>query len=596
MANRPISNLTQQLPTNWTSGQIVAPNGTDVGYGAEYGYNYLMQTVNALIQAVNTINGAFDGLLDGSSGINLSNGVTGILNEANGGTGADNLTASGVDYTPGTLPITADNVQDALNFLASSYFPTLVVTAPAGSLVTVSKDSHSYQQTATNGTASFVLPVLGQWTVQASLNEQTASRTVDVDNLGQTFELTVSYFSATLNVTAPTGASVTATSGLNVVSGTVQSGTTVALTIPVAGTYSVVATYDGASSAAASVAVTEDGETYSAAPAFCTLTVTVDTGSQVQAKNGSTTITKTSSGTALFYLPNTGTWQVTASLSGQEASGSVECSAYQGYTLELSYVSETLNENDWETIKKVSDENDGDNWWSVGDTKTIVLNGTVGILSVNSLSIDVFILGFNHNSSKEGTQRIHFALGKIGGKFVALCDSQYNSSGSSTRFHMNTSDSNSGGWNSSYMRSTIMGAGSTPASPASGSLLAALPADLRAVMKSVTKYTDNTGNSNSAGAVTATTDYIFLLAEYEVQGSRTYANQYEQSSQAQYAYFQAGNPKIAYRHDSTGTAVWWWLRSPRYDDSNDFCYVNTDGSAYDGYANRSAGLVAGFAA
>ena len=184
MANRPISNLTQQLPTNWTSGQIVAPNGTDVGYGAEYGYNYLMQTVNALIQAVNTINGAFDGLLDGSSGINLSNGVTGILAEANGGTGADNLTASGVDYTPGTLPITADNVQDALNFLASSYFPTLVVTAPAGSLVTVSKDSYSYQQTATNGTASFVLPVLGQWTVQASLNEQTASRTVDVDNLG----------------------------------------------------------------------------------------------------------------------------------------------------------------------------------------------------------------------------------------------------------------------------------------------------------------------------------------------------------------------------------------------------------------------------
>ena len=596
MATKPITDLTQHLPTDWTNGQIVAPRGSDVGYEEEYGYIYLMQTVNALIQAVNAINRAFDGLLDSTSKLNLTNGVTGVLPEANGGTGAQTLTASGVDYVPGSLPITADNVQDALTFLAGSYFPKLAVTVPAGSLVTVQMDSYSYQQTATEGTASFVLPALGQWTVQASLNEQTATRTVDVDNLGQTFQLTVSYFAATLNVTAPTGASVTATSGLNVVSGTVQSGTTVALTIPVAGTYSVVATYDGASSAAASVAVTEDGENYSATPAFCTLTVTVDTGSQVQAKNGSTTITKTSSGTALFYLPNTGTWQVTASLSGQEASGSVDCNAYQGYTLELSYVSETLDENDWETIKKVSDENDGDNWWSVGDTKTIVLNGTVGILSVNSLSINVFILGFNHNSSKEGTQRIHFALGKIGGKFVALCDSQYNSNGSSTRFHMNTSDSNSGGWNSSYMRSTIMGAGSTPASPASGSLLAALPADLRAVMKSVTKYTDNTGNSNSAGAVTATTDYIFLLAEYEVQGSRTYANQYEQSSQAQYAYFQAGNPKIAYRHDSTGTAVWWWLRSPYYNNSNNFCYVYTGGSANSNYAYYSAGLVAGFAA
>lgn len=215
MATKPITDLTQHLPVDWTKGQIVSPRGSDVGYGEEYGYIYLMQTVNALIQAVNTINGAFDGLLDSTSKLNLTNGVTGILPEANGGTGAQTLTASGVDYVPGSLPITADNVQDALTFLAGSYFPKLAVTVPAGSLVTVQMDSYSYQQTAAEGTASFVLPALGQWTVQASLNEQTATRTVDVDNLGQTFQLTVSYFTATLNVTAPTGATVTATSGLN---------------------------------------------------------------------------------------------------------------------------------------------------------------------------------------------------------------------------------------------------------------------------------------------------------------------------------------------------------------------------------------------
>ena len=524
--------------------------------------------------------------------------VNGPVVSVNGKTGRVTLTASDVDYVPGSLPITADNVQDALTFLAGSYFPKLAVTVPAGSLVTVQMDSYSYQQTATEGTASFVLPALGQWTVQASLNEQTATRTVDVDNLGQTFQLTVSYFTATLNVTAPTGATVTATSGLNQVTGTVQSGTTVALTIPVAGTYSVVAAFDGANSQAASVEVTEDGQTYSAEPAFCTLTVTVPTGSQVQAKNGSTTITKTSNGTALFYLPNTGTWQVSASLSGQQASDSIECSAYQGYQLTLSYISisETLNENDWETIHEVSAAGDAASWWAVGDTKAVVLNGKIGILQANVMAIDVFILGFNHNASREGQHLIHFAIGKISGKQVALCDSQYNDYTSSTCFHMNSSDDNGGGWNQSYMRKTILGNSGSPSSPPSNSLLAALPADLRAVMQSVNKYTDNTGHSsNSSGAVTATVDWLWLLAEFELYGSRTYANQYERNSQQQYDYFKAGNPKTFGKHNATGTVVWAWSRSPYYDNNLSFVVFGTDGTAGTGNAYVSGAVCAGFA-
>ena len=58
----------------------------------------------------------------------------------------------------------------------------------------------------------------------------------------------------------------------------------------------------------------------------------------VKAVNGSTTLTATSNGTAKFYLPNTGTWSVTATKNGETATGSVACSSYTGYTLELSYV------------------------------------------------------------------------------------------------------------------------------------------------------------------------------------------------------------------------------------------------------------------
>ena len=266
-------------------------------------------------------------------------------------------------------------------------------------------------------------------------------------------------------------------------------------------------------------------------------------------------------------------------------------------TVNAEFVSDILNENSWAVIKAVSDSGQGDNYWDVGDTKTIVINGKVGATTFSNLSIDAFIIGFHHNASREGNNRIHFQLGKIGGKMVGLVDSRYNNSYSNGNFCMNTSSTNSGGWNNSYMRRTILGNTNTPASPLANSLMAALPADLRAVMKSVTKYTDNTANGggNQSSYVTATTDYLWLLAEFEVQGARTYANSYEQNYQAQYQYYKSGNSKIAYRHNATGSTAYWWLRSARCS-SYSFCGVGTDGSANSGNAYWSYALLPGFAA
>ena len=162
---------------------------------------------------------------------------------------------------------------------------------------------------------------------------------------------------------------------------------------------------------------------------------------------------------------------------------------------------------------------------------------------------------------------------------------------------MNTSNTNSGGWNGSYMRNTVLGNANGPTTPLANSLMAALPSDLRAVMQPVTKYTDNTGNSsNSSGNVTATTDYLFLLAEFEVFGTRSGANQYEQNSQAQYDYYKAGNSRIANNHSAVSTAVWWWLRSPYYSNYDTFRIVDTGGTDNYNYADYSAGVRPGFAA
>lgn len=258
-------------------------------------------------------------------------------------------------------------------------------------------------------------------------------------------------------------------------------------------------------------------------------------------------------------------------------------------------INTTLNSNSWATIKAVSDAGKGDNYWDVGDAKTITINGTVQGFTFSNLSIAVFILGFNHNSNREGSNRIHFQIGKIANKLVGLCDSNYGNYVSSG-FCMNTEQTNRGGWSNSHMRKTVLGNSGAPSSPPANSLLAALPADLRAAMKSVSKYSDNTGGGyDTASYVTVTTDWLFLLAEFEYHGSRRrYANSAEQNYQKQYDYYKAGNRKAHYRHDSTGTAVAAWTRSANVGNGGSFCLVNEDGTTAGINADYSWALAPGF--
>ena len=393
-----------------------------------------------------------------------------------------------------------------------------------------------------------------------------------------------------LVVSVTSGAAVTATKGSKVVNGTAASGSCT-LALPEAGTWSVKATLNGQTSDTKSVSVVDS---YAVALTFfsATITVNVDSGASVVLKKGGTTIaTKTSTGSAVFTVTETGTYTVEATKSGQTVSGSVNVvSSTTSYALTLSFVSSTLNNNEWSVIKSVSDAGQGANYWSIGDRKAVTLNGTVGKLSLSNVTTYAFIIGFNHNSTVEGANRIHFQIGKTaltGGTDVCLVSGYSDNSD----FYMNTSNTNSGGWNSSYMRTKILG---TSLSSYSGTFIGVLPAALRAVLKSVTKYTNNTGNSTAASAVTATTDYVFLLSEYEVFGSTTYANSNEASKQAQYAYYSAGNSKIKYNHSATSTAVAWWLRSPYASDSSYFVFVVSDGTVYYSTASSSYGVAPGF--
>ena len=327
------------------------------------------------------------------------------------------------------------------------------------------------------------------------------------------------------------------------------------------------------------------------------LIVTVSAGATVTATNGSKTIrgTSDSTGVCTLIVPEAGTWSVSATLDGK-TSDTKSVSITDSYAVSLNFVDPLLNNNTWETIKNISDAGQGANYWSIGDRKAVTLDGTVGALTLSNYTTYAFIIGFNHNASVEGANRIHFQLAKTalsGGTDVALCDSYYRSyNNTGVGFVMNTGNSNFGGWASSNMRTGTCG---TSLSSYSSTIIAAIPAALRAVLKSVTKYTDNTGGGNpSANNVTATTDYFFLLSELEVFGSISKANPNEASKQAQYAYYSAGNSKIKYKHNGTRPAAIWWLRSPSTTTSNVFVDVTTGGTVDINIAYYSLGFAPGF--
>lgn len=248
-----------------------------------------------------------------------------------------------------------------------------------------------------------------------------------------------------------------------------------------------------------------------------------------------------------------------------------------GTSYDISFIP-PLNEHTWAEISDISASGQAANYFSVGDTKTITINGTVGNTNFSNLSIDVFILGFDHNSAIEGSNRIHFQIGKINGLDIALCDGQYGYGGSASGyFKMNTSKSNNGGWKSCHMR-TLLGNGSDN-SP-EGSLRAALPSDLQAVMKAVTKYSDNVGGgTDNASSVTATKEYLWLPSLFEVFGKAGLCNTTEQNYQKQYDYYKAGNSTIKRKHNDITTWAVQWLRSSHRYSFDSFCSVSTGGSA-----------------
>ena len=279
--------------------------------------------------------------------------------------------------------------------------------------------------------------------------------------------------------------------------------------------------------------------------------IMADVGTTVTMSRSGKTLTATvgSDGYAVLYPTELGEWTIVYIIDGSQKT--------RTYTLEVIgivyvypfVVGATLNDTTWENIDMVSKLGMAKQFWSVGDTKTISVNGT---------NYEFQIIGFNHDDKTAG--------GKAGITFQMVdC--------LSTTYNMNSSNTNNGGWKNSAMRSRM------------STFLSQLPSDLQSVIKAVNKLV-SVGNNTST--IETVSDKLFLLSEVEIFGSTTYSFAGEGS---QYAWYKAGNTKVK---KVNGTADYWWERSPYSGNPKSFCSVSSDGNAHASNASGSYGASFGF--
>lgn len=362
--------------------------------------------------------------------------------------------------------------------------------------------------------------------------------------------------------------------------------------------------------AAGSLTLSKSSITLNSDTTSTTFTVTRAGDGKITVESSDTTVATVSlSGTTVTVNSvndKTGTATITVKVAAgtnHNAPANKTCSVSCEF---LPAVGTALNDCSWEDISKIAAGGLAANYFAVGDRKAVAVSGTVGTQSVSG-TYYTYIIGIAHNGATNTIDFGTFKTALSGGTDICLIDSKYgsNSTDGTKYFNMNHSaNTNSGGWKGCDLRYDVLGStntndgnatATTATSPVSGTLMAALPSELRAVMKPMTIYTDNTGGgTDTASNVTSSVDYLPLLAEYEIFGARTYANSAEKNYQAQYAYYSAGNSKVKYRHSATSSTAYWWERSPYYTGSNTFCTVDTNGAAYYTGAGDALGLAPAF--
>jgi hypothetical protein len=197
--------------------------------------------------------------------------------------------------------------------------------------------------------------------------------------------------------------------------------------------------------------------------------------------------------------------------------------------------------------------------WRVGDKRKISLAAFTGGNNVTCPAQDVYIA---ISSFEE-----YMGCGNVMQFDFACC--------TSAQFRMNSSDTSTGGYAESEMKTTTLPA-----------LVEALPAWLKSRLKTFSVLAGNGGASAASQTVeTVTGNKIALRSEVEVFG-RNPNSPAGEGEQVEY-YKGTDAARAKYIGISGPSAVYWWERSAY---SSSFCTVNTYGSASNTRASNASGL------
>lgn len=279
--------------------------------------------------------------------------------------------------------------------------------------------------------------------------------------------------------------------------------------------------------------------------------VIADNGTQVTMTKGGKTLTAmVSGGEAVLYPTELGEWTIKYTFDSSQKTKQWKLEVIGIVYVYPFTIGDNLNDTDWADIDICGRLGMAQQFFKVGDSKTVNIGGT---------NYEVQIIGFNHDDNVSG--------GKAAYSFQLVdCLNQTQ--------QMNTSNTNTGGWNGSAMRGRM------------STYKSQLPAALRNVIKTVKKKS-GTGGGSSSGTQ-QTNDDLFLLSEIEIFGTTTYSVAGEGT---QYEWYKAGNSRIK---KVNGSADTWWGRSPYSGNTYSFCSVNSSGDASLNTANDSRGVSFGF--
>ena len=279
--------------------------------------------------------------------------------------------------------------------------------------------------------------------------------------------------------------------------------------------------------------------------------VIADNGTQVTMTKGGKTLTAmVSGGEAVLYPTELGEWTIKYTFDSSQKTKQWRLEVIGIVYVYPFTIGDNLNDTDWADIDICGRLGMAQQFFKVGDSKTVNIGGT---------NYEVQIIGFNHDDKVSG--------GKAAYSFQLVdCLNQTQ--------QMNSSNTNTRGWNGSAMRTRM------------ATYKSQLPAALRNVIKTVKKKS-GTGGGSSSGTQT-TNDDLFLLSEIEIFGTTTYSVAGEGT---QYEWYKAGNSRIKKVNVS---AYYWWERSPYSGDTAGFCRVDSSGSADYNGADSSYGVSFGF--